>query len=75
MVSFDVESLFTNVPTDETIEIILKKAFPGNTKWFNGLLAKDQLRKLLTICTKESHFQFDNEYNDQVDGVAMSSPL
>ena len=44
-------------------------------KGFNGLFTKYQLRNLLTICTKESHFQFKNEYYDQVDGVAMGSPL
>ena len=74
IVSFDVESLFTNVPTDETIELILKKAYPRNTKWFN-LLSKDDMRSFLEICTKESHFQFNNAFYDQDDGVAMGSPL
>ena len=60
IVSFDVESLFTNVPTDETIDLIIKRAFPKNTKWFNGLFDRDDLRQFLKICTKESHFQFDN---------------
>ena len=27
------------------------------------------------MCTKESHFQFNNEFFDQVDGVSMGSPL
>lgn len=31
--------------------------------------------KLLRICTQESHFQFNGEYYDQIDGVAMGSPL
>jgi hypothetical protein len=30
MVSFDVESLFTNIPTQETINIILDRAFKDN---------------------------------------------
>ena len=42
MVSFDVESHFTIGPTDEKIEIIIKKAFSGNTKWFNALIKKYQ---------------------------------
>jgi len=61
IVSFDVESLFTNIPTIETIEITLKLAFPRNTKFFHGI-SKSELRKLLTICTQESHFQFDGEF-------------
>lgn len=73
MVSFDVESLFTNVPTTETIEIILDLAFDGNHV-FHGF-KRDELQRLLTICTQESHFQFDGNYYDQVDGVAMGSPL
>ena len=35
MVSFDVESLFTNVPTAETIELILDLAFPGHAQKFH----------------------------------------
>jgi len=30
---------------------------------------------MLTICTQESHFQFGTKFYDQVDGVAMGSPL
>ena len=30
MVSFDVESLFTNVPTNETVDIIIKDLYNDN---------------------------------------------
>ena len=33
LVSYDVSSLFTNVPLDETIWILVEKAFTSN--WFN----------------------------------------
>ena len=33
LVSYDVSSLFTNVPLDETIEILVNRAFTNN--WFN----------------------------------------
>ena len=29
MASFDVKSLFTNIPLDETIDIIINKCFAG----------------------------------------------
>ena len=74
MLSFDVESLFTNIPTLETIAIITKLVFKGNRKFFHGL-EKEELEKLLIICTQESHFQFNGEFFDQVDGVSMGSPL
>jgi hypothetical protein len=35
----------------------------------------EELKRLLIICTQESHFQFNGEYYDQVDGVAMGSSL
>jgi len=73
MVSFDVESLFTNIPTIETINIILERAFKSNNT-FHGL-KKEALKKLLIICTQKSHFQFNGIYYDQIDGVAMGSPL
>lgn len=78
LVSFDVESLFTNIPTTETIELILDLAFKNEKKngkiLFHGLRRND-LKKFLVICTQQSHFQFNGEFYDQIDGVAMGSPL
>ena len=73
MLSFDVESLFTNIPTLETIEIILGKIYIKNKKYFHGLTK--ELEKPLKVCTQESHFQFNEQYYDQIDGVSMGSPL
>ncbi len=38
-------------------------------------MERDELKKLLIICTQQSHFQFDGQFYDQIDGVAMGSPL
>ncbi len=38
-------------------------------------MTRSELNKLLVICTQQSHFQFDGKFYDQVDGVAMGSPL
>ena len=73
MVSFDVESLFTNVPTDETIQLILDEAF-NDKDTYHGL-KKHTLKHLLNVCIKKSHFQFNGSYYDQIDGVSMGSPL
>ena len=77
LVSYDVTALFTNVPLDETINILVNKAFADD--WFNktyGLnLQKDQLVKLLETATTNQHFQFDGQLYEQMDGVAMGSPL
>ena len=72
MCSFDVSSLFTNVPLDETIQFCLDKlyALPDPPT-----LPRSVLKVLLEFATKKSHFIFDVQYYDQVDGVAMGSPL
>ena len=73
LVSFDVSSLFTNVPLDETIGLIAdcvygpssKKVPPFPKKWFT---------KLLQFATS-GMFLYNNKLYKQVDGVAMGSPL
>ena len=75
MCSFDVASLFTNVPIDETIEFYI---------WLNALyrselqqpdIEEGLLKKCLYKSTKEVEFSFNNTMYRQVDGVAMGSPL
>ena len=39
------------------------------------LLPRSVLKDLLQFATKKSHFIFDGHYYDQIDGVAMGSPL
>ena len=73
LVSFDVKSLFTNVPLDFTINLILDKIY--RDKLMHVKLTKDQLRTLLELCTKELHFSFNGDMFKQTDGVAMGSPL
>ena len=61
LVSYDVSSLFTNVPLDETIEILANRAFTNN--WFNTTydlnLTKTDLVDLLSVATKGQLFQFN----------------
>ena len=73
LVSFDVTSLFTNVPLKETIDIILKKIYVS--KEIVTEIQKEDLKKLLISCTKEIHFSFNDEMYIQNDGVVMGSPL
>ena len=77
LVSYDVSSLFTNVPVDETIQLLADTAFKNN--WFNEKnklnIKKTNLIKLLTLATKHQLFQFNGKLYEQVGGVAMGSPL
>ena len=73
MTSFDIESLFTIIPLEETINICVDKPFENNTKVEN--LTKESFRSLLELTTLDSFFIFDGKYYRQKDGVAMGSPL
>ena len=73
MASFDIDSLFTNVPIDETIDINIKKLF-GRKKKYNGF-SREQFKKLLGFAVKNSFFLFNGTYYEQVDGVVMGPPL
>ncbi len=73
MASFDVKSLFTNIPLDETINIIIDKCFASATHYHS--ISRDQFRDLLNLSVKNCHFLFNGVLYKQVDGVAMGSPL
>jgi hypothetical protein len=73
MASFDIVSLFTNVPLKETIDIILNKVY--DCKLIQTKIPRKDLEILLYCCTRESSFVFNNEYYSQIDGTAMGSPL
>ena len=71
MVSFDVCSPFTNIPLKETIDLVVDIIFDNN-KSLN--ITKPKLKKLFVFATSQTHFLFNETYN-QTDGVAMGSPL
>ena len=74
MCSFDLCSLFSNVPLDETIctiQIYLTKLYSLSDP---PTLPRTVLKDLLEFATKKSHLIFDGQYYDQIDGVAMGSP-
>jgi hypothetical protein len=61
LVSFDVVSLFTRVPLEDTIQLLTAK-FSKQTV--------DLFRHVLTT----TYFLYDGSFYDQKDGVAMGSP-
>ena len=73
MVLFDVKSLFTSVSLKKTVDVILLRVC--NREEISAVLTKNELKKLLTLCTKNVHFTQNNEIYVQNDGVAMGSPL
>ena len=77
LVSYDVSSLFTNVRVDETVQILVDQAF--HNEWFNKTyrlqLERSDQATLLHLAVKNQLFQLDGKLYQQVDGVAMGSPL
>ena len=72
MASLDVDSLFTNILLDETINIIVKKIFSENETAHS--LDRILFKFVLTLASKESYFLFDGELHHQVYSVFISSP-
>ena len=72
-VSFDIESLFTNVPLEETIEIILNRVY--NEKKISATPMKRSLKKLLLDACTKTTFPFNKKLYEQINGVSMGSPL
>jgi len=72
MVSFDVESLFTNIRLSESIDLAVDCVF---SEIPDIKLSKDNLRELSLFATAQTHILFQGNYYDQIDGVAMGSPL
>ena len=71
--SFDVTSLFTNVPLEKTINILLDCIYNQHVVTTN--LSKRSLHKLIKeTCTKTA-FLSNNKVYEQLDGVSMGSSL
>ena len=62
LVSFDVVSLYTNIPINEAIDVINRITDPDTTH-------------LVEICLTSTFFSFEGEFYEQTCGVAMGSPL
>ena len=60
MCGFDTDSSFTNVPLEETIEIVIKNVF-GRKRKIDGL-SKSDFRDLLKLTTTNTVFYFSGNY-------------
>ena len=69
--SLDVDSLFTNIPHDETINICTNAVY-SEQDVIQGI-TKEEFRNLLSLATKESYFIFNEVLYKQKDEVAMGS--
>ena len=72
LVSYNVISLFTNIPLQKTTDIGKNLIFNHNP---NLNITKKELNKLFLFATSQTHFIFNSTFYNQIDGVAMGSPL
>jgi hypothetical protein len=73
LVSFDVKSLFTNVPLNKTIQIIMNRVY--KEKAITTLLKQRTLKKLINDTCSKTAFLCDNVIYEQIDGVSMGAAL
>ena len=71
LVSYNVTSLFTNIPLQETIDIAINLIFNHNP----NLNITTKLKNFFLFATSQTHFIFNSKFYNQIDGVAMGSHL
>ena len=59
LVFYDVTSLFTNTPLQETIDIAINLIFNHNP---NLNITRKELKKLFLFATSQTHFIFNNKF-------------
>ena len=72
LVSYDVTSLFTNIPLQQTIDIAINLISNHNP---DLNITKKELKKLFLFATSQTHFIFKSKFYNQINGVAIGSPL
>ena len=73
--SYDVTSLFTSVPIHPALNIIkdlLEKDEKLNDR---TVLSVQDIIELLVFCLYNTYFSFQNKFYEQVEGMAMGSPV
>ena len=72
-VSYDVESLFTNVSVHETIDYILQEVYVKEI--LLKICSKLIMKRLLLKLTTENTFMLNSNFYKQIDGCTMGGPL
>ena len=73
MGSLDVDSLFTNIPFEETINICTNLLY-SNEDIIEGI-NKFEFKNLLSLIAQGSYFIFTDVLDKEKDDAAMGSPL
>ena len=74
LVSFDVTSLYTNVPINDTLTIIKEHLDNDGDLQTKTKIPKEELLEIIRFLLTETWFKFNNNFYTQTDGVAMGGP-
>ena len=72
MVSFDVSSLYTNVPVIDTLNLLCDSIF-GQTSSFQDF-DRRLFMQFLRLAVQDTYFMFDGILHKQTEGLAMGNP-
>jgi len=75
MVSFDVVSLFTSIPTSLAVSTALKRLTEDNSLPDRTKLTPENVCQLLEFCLDATCFSFRGVFYKQKHGTAMGSPV
>ncbi|XP_047430623.1 uncharacterized protein LOC124999687 isoform X7 [Mugil cephalus] len=75
IVSYDVTSLFTCIPTREATDVVRKRLQKDDTLASRTNLTPEQVCVLLDLCLTTTYFQFNGGFYRQKHGCAMGSPV
>ena len=58
---------------NETISILTSKIYNNGENF--GNLSENEFKKMMNLAVNDSYFIFNSQYYEQIDGLAMGSPL
>ncbi|KAK3735298.1 hypothetical protein QZH41_000232 [Actinostola sp. cb2023] len=75
LVSFDVVSLFTSIPTSIAVSAALTRLEQDLCLHERTSLTPADVTSLLSFCLSSTEFSFKGKYYQQIHGTAMGSPI
>ena len=72
---FDVKSLFTKVPMEESLQVIKKLLIKDETLENRTVMTPITMVNLVKLCMSSTYFEFGDKIYEQTDGAPMGSPL
>ena len=75
MMSYDVKAPFTSVPIQPAINIIKKYLEEDRELQLRTFMTVNHITCLLEFCLKSTYFTFQGRFYEQMEGIAMGSPI